>query len=195
MKRKLMGIFCALLLIAVFVPQNSAQAASMTKSNWYKTVLNSKSGSYRIGSKTYKRSRYKYYKVLDINKDGTKELLLSKSSDSRLAGSESVLLLTYSGKKVKALKSFQSDGGGELLYRSSTKSLTHYSRGSDFGQIEVYQLKNGILKKAVRLSNRRQDNYQWQAYKNGKKCSRGTLYSYWGKYYDRASLVTYRRIS
>ena len=60
MKRKLLGIFCALLLIAVFVPQSNAQAASVTKSNWYKTVLNKKTGSYKIGSKTYKRSKYKY---------------------------------------------------------------------------------------------------------------------------------------
>ena len=194
MKRKLLGIFCALLLIAVFVPQSNAQAASVTKSNWYKTVLNKKTGSYKIGSKTYKRSKYKYYELVDINRDGTKELLLSQSSDSFLAGTESVLLLSYSNKRVKALKCFRSAGGGELLYRNATKSLTHYTRLSDLGQIEVYQLKSGTLKKAVRITNMRQDNYQWQAYKNGKKCSRNTLYSYWDKYYDRASLITYRRI-
>lgn len=195
MKRKLLGVFCVLLMLAIFVPQHNAQAASVTKSNWYKTVLNTKSGSYKIGSKTYKRSKYKYYALVDINRDGTKELLLSQSSNSRLAGTESVLLLTYSNKKVKALKCLQSDGGGELLYRSSTKSLTHYTRGSDFGRIEVYQLKSGALKKAVRISNMRQDNYQWQAYKNGKKCSRSTLYAYWGKYYDKATLIRYKRIS
>lgn len=192
---KILGILCMLMLVTVLIPQTKAQAASVTKSNWYKTVLNSKSGSYKIGSKTYKRSKYKYYKLVDINKDGTKELLLSQAPNSRISSEYSVLLLTYYNKKIRAVKAFRSAGGGELLCRGTTKTITHYTRGSDFGQIEVYQLKKGVLKKTVKILNQRQDDYTWQAYKNGKKCARDTLYNYWGKYYDKATLLKYKRIS
>jgi hypothetical protein len=195
MKSKILGILCILMLVVVFVPQTNAHAASVTKSNWYKTVLNSQSGSYKIGSKTYKRSKYKYYKLIDINKDGTKELLLSQSSSPRITCDHSVLLLTYYNKKIRAIKAFHSAGGGELLYRGTTKTITHYTRGSDLGQIEVYQLKSGALKKIVKISNLRQEDYTWQAYKNGKKCSRNTLYDYWEKYDDKATSLKYKKIS
>ena len=61
----------------------TAFAKTYTGKNWYKQVLNKQSGTYRVktinqygkeaGYKTKKRSSYKYYKVVDINKDGTKE--------------------------------------------------------------------------------------------------------------------------
>ena len=133
MRRKLLGVFCALLMLAVFVPQHNAQAASVTKSNWYKTVLNKKTGSYKIGSKTYKRSKYKYYKVMDINKDGTKELFLSTySGGTRYAQeNDSVLLLTYYKNKVKPLKAYRWPAGGYLIYKNSKKTVTYYKRYSD----------------------------------------------------------------
>ena len=96
--------------------KNSVQAKKMNKKNWYKKVLKRQKGSYKVRcwnyqySYAYKTIRtnvssYSYYKVADINKDGTKELLLSTNSTGR--GFESrVLVLTFRKGKVKPLIAF-----------------------------------------------------------------------------------------
>ena len=199
MKRKLLGIFCALLLIAVFVPQSNAQAASVPKSNWYKTVLNKKTGSYKIGSKTYKRSKYKYYKVMDINKDGTKELFLSTySGGTRYAQeNDSVLLLTYYKNKVKPLKAYRWPAGGYLIYKNSKKTVTYYKRYSDSEYFDFYQLKTGTLKKVMGLGHTyyTNDNYANKYYMNGKRTTKKTVMKYYNLYRTGGSAIKYSRIA
>lgn len=194
-KTKLLGILFAVMLFFVIAPTQNAHAASVTKSNWYKTVLNSKTAKYKVGTKTYKRSSFKYYKLVDINQDGTKELLLSTTAKSYVAYNQKVLLLTYYKGKVKPLKVFTSDGGEELLYRKGKLALTQYTRLSDTAQIEVYKLKDGKLTKTVTVTNAKQEDNSWQGYKNGRQCSDGTVAYYWDKYYDQSTLLKYSKIS
>ncbi|MDO5548622.1 MAG: hypothetical protein Q4F79_09065 [Eubacteriales bacterium] len=199
MKSKILGILCMLMLVVVFVPQNNAQAASVTKSNWYRTVLNSKSGSYKIGSKTYKRSKYKYYKVLDINKDGTKELFLSTYSGGKHYSQpkDSVLVLTYYKKKIKPLKAYTWPAGGYLIYKSSKKTMTYYKRFSDSEFFDFYQLKKGTLSKNMSLGHTwyTNDNYVDKYYKNGKKSTETTVIKYYNQYRAGGIELKYSKIS
>lgn len=103
----------------------SIQAKKMNKNNWYKKVLKKKKGSYKVRcwnyqySYAYKTIRtnvssYSYYKTVDINKDGTKELLLSTSSTGRGMDSR-VLVLTFRKGKVKPLMAFEELRNGLFL--------------------------------------------------------------------------------
>lgn len=160
----------------------TAFAKTYTGKNWYKQVLNKQSGTYRVktinqygkeaGYKTKKRSSYKYYKVVDINKDGTKELLLSTSKNGTFYGN-SVLVLTYYKKKVKPLYCFEEMRKNAEI-KGTKLNVCHY--GSDFANSRSYTLKNGQLKVSSRLDYYRnsQTGYAYRYYKNGKKISYGT---------------------
>ena len=73
--KKIIATLLSLILLVSI--STTTFAKTYTGKNWYKQVLNSQSGMYRVktinpygkevGYKTKKRSSYKYYKVVDIN--------------------------------------------------------------------------------------------------------------------------------
>ena len=140
------NILVSVLLMCILLCMPVKADAKTTSKNWYKKVLSSKSATYKIGKKKYKRSSYKYYKLIDINKDGTKELILSRTKNNFLPYDSSALLLTYYNKKVKAVKSFSYAGGCALGYNSGKKALVFYKRDSGSSSYTAYQLKKGALK-------------------------------------------------
>lgn len=166
-------------LILLFSLNTATFAKTYTGKNWYKQVLSSQKGTYRvktinlygkdIGYKNKKRSSYKYYKVVDINKDGTNELLLSTSKNGTFYGN-SVLVLTYYKKKVKALYCFE-EMRKNVELKGKNLNICHY--GSDFANSRSYTLKNGQLKVSYRLDYYRnfKTGYSYQYYKNGKRIS------------------------
>lgn len=166
-------------LILLFSLNTTTFAKTYTGKNWYKQVLSSQKGTYRVktinpygkdvGYKNKKRSSYKYYKVVDINKDGTNELLLSTSKNGTFYGN-SVLVLTYYKKKVKALYCFE-EMRKNVELKGKNLNICHY--GSDFANSRSYTLKNGQLKVSYRLDYYRnfKTGYSYQYYKNGKRIS------------------------
>ena len=140
----------------------SVQAKKMNKKNWYKKVLKRQKGSYKVRcwnyqySYAYKTIRtnvssYSYYKVADINKDGTKELLLSTNSTGR--GFESrVLVLTFRKGKVKPLIAFEELRNG-LFLRGKKKAAQ--VGGSTESIITGYKVNKGKAKQFVKLERLR----------------------------------------
>ena len=140
----------------------SIQAKKMNKNNWYKKVLKKKKGSYKVRcwnyqySYAYKTIRtnvssYSYYKTVDINKDGTKELLLSTSSTGRGMDSR-VLVLTFRKGKVKPLMAFEELRNGLFL---RGKKLYAQVGGSTESIITGYKIKKGKAKQFVKLERLR----------------------------------------
>lgn len=163
---------------------------AMNKSNWYKTVLNTKNQSYHVkywgrNSTTWiNRNRFHYYKVIDIDKDGTKELLLSTTKSSSLVYGDQVLILAYQNGKVVPISLIST----ATVVRLSCKGqyLCYYNRMAGFNGYDIYKYSNGNLKKILSLNY---DNYtikngkQTITYrKNGKKCSKKTYEKYLKKY-------------
>lgn len=159
------------------------QAKKMNKTNWYKKVIKKRKGSYKVRcwnygySYRYKRirtklSEYGYYNVMDINGDGTSELLLSTSSTGR--GFESrVLVLTFHKGKVKPLMAFEELRNGLFLRDGK---LYAQVGGSTESIITGYKLKKGKAKQFVKLERLR----RWPGgshdavityWKNGKQIS------------------------
>ena len=140
----------------------SVQAKKMNKKNWYKKVLKRQKGSYKVRcwnyqySYAYKTIRtnvssYSYYKVADINKDGTKELLLSTNSTGR--GFESrVLVLTFRKGKVKPLIAFEELRNGLFL---RGKKMYAQVGGSTESIITGYKVNKGKAKQFVKLERLR----------------------------------------
>lgn len=140
----------------------SVQAKNMNKNNWYKKVLKKKKGSYKVrcwnygNTYAYKKiktnvSEYSYYKVADINKDGTKELMLSTNSMGRGYQSR-VLVLAYRKGKVKPLMAFESVRNGLFL---RGKRLYVQVGGSTESIITGYKIKKGKVKQFVKLERLR----------------------------------------
>lgn len=140
----------------------SVQVKKMNKKNWYKKVLKRQKGSYKVRcwnyqySYAYKTIRtnvssYSYYKVADINKDGTKELLLSTNSTGR--GFESrVLVLTFRKGKVKPLIAFEELRNGLFL---RGKKMYAQVGGSTESIITGYKVNKGKAKQFVKLERLR----------------------------------------
>lgn len=140
----------------------SVQAKKMNKNNWYKKVLKKKKGSYMVrcwnygNTYTYKKiktkvSEYSYYKVADIDRDGTKEILLSTNSTGRGYQSK-VLVLTLRKGKVKPLMAFESLRNGLFL---RGKRMYAQVGGSTESIITGYKIKKGKAKQFVKLERLR----------------------------------------
>lgn len=138
------------------------QAKKMNKKNWYKKVLKRQKGSYKVRcwnyqySYAYKTIRtnvssYSYYKAADINKDGTKELLLSTNSTGRGYQSK-VLVLTFRKGKVKPLIAFEELRNGLFL---RGKKMYAQVGGSTESIITGYKVNKGKAKQFVKLERLR----------------------------------------
>lgn len=106
---------------------------------------------------------------MDMNKDGTKELLLSTSKNGTFYGN-SVLVFTYYKKKVKPLYCFE-EMRKNMEIKAKKLNVCHY--GSDFANSRSYTIKNGQLKVSSHLDYYRnsETGYTPCYYKNGKKIS------------------------
>lgn len=159
------------------------QAKKMNKKNWYKKVIKKRKGSYKVRCWNYgysyrykkirtKLSEYGYYNVMDINGDGTSELLLSTSATGR--GFESrVLVLTFRKGKVRPLMAFEELRNG-LFLRGGR--LYAQVGGSTESIITGYKLKKNKAKQFVKLERLRRwpggSRYAVTTYwKNGKQIS------------------------
>ena len=175
-------------------------SAKTTNKNWYKKVLSSKKGTYKVKTygeynmtsqpeyKTKYRKNYKYYKVIDINKDGTKELILSNTKKG-LFYKGSILVLTYYKGKVRPQYCFDEARG--IRIKNKKFSMCHY--GSDFTAIRSYTISKGNLKKAVFLKYFN-DRATQKYYKNNKRISQSTYRKEVNKYWNGGTDITFTKI-
>jgi len=150
--------------------------------DWYKKVLNSKSGTYyvkyydgyqgtQMDKKKVKRSDFTYYKLIDLNNDGVKELLLA--TDRSVLWDNRVLLLTYYNGKVLPLICFEGAGarGRQLINK---KTLILANSGSDFSSqiyLSVVKGKLKILQQTYRQNMKKGYPPQYLYKVNNKKVS------------------------
>lgn len=180
-------------------------ATKMTGKNWYKKVLASKKGTYKVKTydaynasskakyKTKYRKNYKYYKAIDINKDGTKELILSNTEKGTYYKG-SILVLTYYKGKVKPQYCFDESRG----IRIKNHKLNSYSAGSDYAVIRSYKMSKGNLTNAVFLKyfNDRSGDYGavQKYYKNNKRISKKIYEKEIKKHWNDGTDITFSKI-
>lgn len=196
MKKKWIIILFAITALFGMTQLVPTKAATKTTSkNWYKKVLSSKKGIYKVKTydaynasskakyKTKYRKNYKYYKAIDINKDGTKELILSNTEKG-----------TYYKGKVKPQYCFDESRG----IRTKNHKLNSYSAGSDYAVIRSYKIRKGNLANAVFLKffNDRSGNHGavQKYYKNNKRISKEIYEKEIKKHWNGGTDITFSKI-
>lgn len=155
--------------------------------NWYKKVISSPKGSYKVRyqydhtvhTKIIKKSDFPYYKVTDINKDGIKELILSTYIHTKYPDNR-ILILTYYKNKLKPLICFVGSGYRGKAYLKG-KSIIFITGGSDFSYRVDFSIKSGSLKKIRDIRHtvdKRKHKYQVHYYINGKSVSQSLYNKY-----------------
>lgn len=190
-------LLAAFLFVGVMtaVQTPKAQAVAMNKNNWYKKVVTHQANTtFKKGSKTYYLNDYISYAAVDINQDGTKELLLGTGENGSLYDDKTVLVLRYYKGKPTVLKEVKWFAGGYVnRYKKSAKRLCVWTRGSAMGRTDVYKIGTTSLNRTLRLTNMRHD-MTWKKTINGKACSEKKFNKYWKKYYTNTTKITYHAI-
>lgn len=124
-----------------------------------------------MDKKKVKRSDFTYYKLIDLNNDGVKELLLA--TDRSVLWDNRVLLLTYYNGKVLPLICFEGAGarGRQLINK---KTLILANSGSDFSSqiyLSVVKGKLKILQQTYRQNMKKGYPPQYLYKVNNKKVS------------------------
>ena len=171
-------------------------SAKTTEKNWYLKVLSSDKGTYRaphiagytkknsLGNKTVYRKNFTNYALLDINKDGVKELLLSEEPN----GFATVVVLTYYKKKVKPLYIF--DSVRAISYKN--KKLIYECGTSSENTCRVFELKKGKMRAILNAFHTTSSIYDVPIYRlNGKKCSEKVFYKKYNRYTDNAEYISF----
>lgn len=195
--KKLLSSFVLLLMCLMLM--STVAFAKTTKKNWYKQVLNSKTGTYRVKlqNNTYRtvyRKDYTYYRLLDINDDGVKELFLAQRQDASV-GNGSILILTYRNKKIVPLYLFGTAAGGNYLAYKKNRLVVYVGYAGTW-HYTILKLKKGKLKKTCSF-----DGFFFPAVspvphysKNSKKCSATVYKRLEKKYVTGAKRITYKKI-
>lgn len=161
-------------------------SAKTTSKNWYKKVLKKDSWTYTVkkfyayspNKKSEKvivhRGDFSEYATLDINKDGTKELLFRDRP-----GESTILILTYYKKKVRPLYLFGYVRG--IDYKG--KTITYTAGTSSENTAWTFKLKRGKLKNIFKGFHTTSTAYPVPIYEiNDKNVSRDKFYKKYNKY-------------
>ena len=153
------------------------------RSDWYQKVLRSYGASYRVRNNwdgkltTVYRRNFSRYRLIDINNDGIKELMLH---DYPWA----VFFTYYKGKVTPLI--YGSTRGAYL----KGKYLTIVTGTSSENTCRTYVLQNGKLKQIINYFHTTSSAYRVPIYKvNGKKCSKTAFYKVYNKYKNNAKLL------
>ena len=153
------------------------------RGDWYQKVLRSYGASYRVRNNwdvkltTVYRRDFSKYRLLDINNDGIKELMLHDYP-------RAVFFTYYKGKVTPLI--YGPTRGAYL----KGKYLTIVTGTSSENTCRTYVLQNGKLKQIINYFHTTSSAYRVPIYKvNGKKCSKAAFYKVYNKYKNNAKLL------
>ncbi len=152
-----------------------------------------------------KLKRFEHKTYIDLNEDGTKELILTFAGEGQSAddfivengfiGEENpAIVLTYHNKEVKILGKYVPYGGGCLKYVEDEHCFTVFDRLAGEGHIKVYQISNGEFKEKLSMDHYQPYHYDLDSEKefyfmNGKEINKSDFYKNWNHYYKDARLI------
>lgn len=177
------------------------------KGSWENKVLKQRKAVYTYHGKRYKMKDYPYYKVLDINHDGTNELLIANQKQDKggimnTAPKQShVLLMVNVNGKVKIVKEFKYENLFYLTYKPEVKALGYWSRMSGQTNNVVYTFNGKKLYKKYCLDYyspnhdektdgmNKEDHY----YINNKRTSKKAFQSLFHKYISSKNAIHFHK--
>lgn len=133
MKRRMKMGMLLLLALLMMLPVTGTKVQA--KSKWYNKVKKEK-----------KKEGFKCYKLLDINKDGKKELILLSRKGLITGEVTKIQVWTRHKKTNKLVLNIQDEWGKELRYSKNKKSLVLFYRAAGENHLRIFKLKKGKLK-------------------------------------------------
>lgn len=187
--RFIFPIFALALSLNLGLTPVNVSAKTTSKNWWYKKVIKKKTWTYSVkkfhaySSKsekiTVRKKDFYEYTLLDINKDGIKEMFL-RGGDVYFPN---ILVLTYYKKKVKPLYVF---GGVRGMYYKG-KTITYVNGTSSENTAWAFKLKKGKLKEVFNGFHTTSSVYPVPIYQiNDKNVSRNKFYKKYNKYMENS---------
>ena len=152
MKNQLKGILLltCVLIFSLFSCMEAAASESpithdgktsgWTKKTWYKYYM--KYGEYEYESI---HDMFPYYRAIDINGDGVKELILTQSSNPADSDHNYIKIMILYKNKIRIMKSIDTKKVNALYFREKSHSLVYYYRSAHNYHFRVYKIKKGHL--------------------------------------------------
>ena len=172
--------------------ETTAEAAQteVAGDNWYDSVL----------ADAAVTKDYPYYRLLDIDQDGTDELFLSSTEKAFIGAEDKAKLMAFVNGEAATLKEIGGAGGESFSYDASDCSLFYFSRISGEEHIIKYALKDGALAE-LQTADEYDRNHDPQEgsnpddtyYLDGKKVTEAEADVLWNQFDDLAQPVTYSK--
>lgn len=202
MKRKylllaLIGVFALSMALLAGCGDNEADKEKQKEeqkqeqsAEWYKSVLKDESVT----------KDYPYYRLIDIDQDGTDELFLSSTEKAFVGADDKAKLMADVDGKATDLKKIGGAGGESFSYDESDKTLFYYSRLSGEEHIVQYKLEKGKLVE-LKSSDKYEEghdpnngnNTDDTYYIDGKEVKEADAEALWDQFDDKAAAVTYSK--
>ena len=112
-------------------------------SDWYMNVLADPQLS----------GQFPYHAFADVNGNGVPVLIVSTTESAFIGAEDQARVYVYAGGEPKQVMELGQAGGEKLYCNPDSHTLTHYSRLSGEGHLEVYSVKDGALELVTTVDN------------------------------------------
>ena len=135
------------------------------------------------GSLGKQRIKMNYFTLLDIDKNGVKELLVEQELYDTMYH-----VFLISGGKVKYAGTARKGGGASAIYNPTQKGLAAFYSGTGAAGDGFLKIKKGKLVETIQVYAMFNQKITYEL--NGKSCSEKTYASYYNKYFKTSKLKT-----
>ena len=120
-----------------------AELAEGADSDWYMAVLTDPEIT----------AAYPWHCFADVNGNGVPVLIVSTTEDDFIGAEDHARIYVYDAGAPKLVMEIGGNGGERLYCNGDAHTLTHFSRFSGEGHIEVYEVENGALVPVTRVDS------------------------------------------
>ena len=159
-------------------------------SDWYMNVLADPDLS----------RQFPYHAFVDVNGDGVPVLIVSTTGEAFIGAEDQARVYVYAGGEPKQVMELGQAGGEKLYCNPDSHTLTHYSRLSGEGHLEVYSVKDGALELVTTVDKYAPnhgpngDNAEAIYLQDGKAISEAEFEALYGQYAGDDEEITYEKL-
>ncbi len=159
-------------------------------SDWYMNVLADPQLS----------GQFLYHAFADVNGDGVPVLIVSTTESAFIGAEDQARVYVYAGGEPKQVMELGQAGGEKLYCNPDSHTLTHYSRLSGEGHLEVYSVKDGALELVTTVDNYAPnhgpngDNAEAIYLQDGKAITEAEFEALFGQYAGDDEEITYEKL-
>ena len=164
-----------------------ATTESLAGSDWYQGVLTDQAT----------KDQYSFHQFKDINGDDVPELFLSTTEADFIGDEDKACVMAFVDGEAKTLMEIGGNAGEKFFVNEDQGTLTHYSRMSGEGHLEVFTLDGGELTPAGTSDtygpqhDPNGSNSENTFYLDGEKVSEDDYNSFYELNANDANVITY----